>query len=147
MAEVVVEFTLVSVKQLEQMYPPVSAYAELTKSQVQWDYSFSFAFSRVSDVRDGVTINISFRLYKVNDPAKTTIAETGVSNLFSVTTGLGPEEKLKILYEFLPITVANLQGIYAAKTTGSKLNKILPPGLDFINMKQTIEKRIADGWK
>lgn len=147
MAEEHAEFTLVSVLPLTQNYPPASAVLELTQAEAQWDYSFSLAFSRFNDTRDSVTIHLNFKLYRIGDPAKTTIAETGVKNVFSVTKGLSADAKLQVLWLFLPIVVANLQGIYAAKTTGSPLHKILPPVMDFYNKKEYLQKRIANEWK
>lgn len=140
------QFTLVSILPLDYTFP-ADLNITIKEKEIQWQYSFKLWFNPFPGNRTSVSTDMSYKLYNKNDLKKKTIAMVETHNIFSVSDGLSQAAKLQVLFTLLPIAVCNLQGIYAAKTEGSKLNKILPPPLNFFSMKEQLEKRIAHDWK
>ena len=142
-----IEFQLMSISLLDELLPQDIEKIKVDVSEVRWQYSFSFTVNPFPGNKKCIRPEMSYKLYYRNDSEKKPIAFVKASNLFSVSGPLDADEKHYILHVLLAITSSCIAGIYAAKTEGSALAKILPPMVDFSKFDDLISEKIADEWE
>jgi hypothetical protein len=139
-------FNLLRIEVLDENFPEGDSNKEVTDRKYSWQCGFNFKIIPQVNESYNINIDISFRMYPIDDPEEK-ILFLKTRSLFSVKGKIGDEAKLNLLYHFIAISSWNFQGTYAAKTEGTIYAAELPPEPNFRQFEEKFKIQIVNEWK
>jgi len=147
--EELVQYTLLGIEVLEFKLPADNKHDDAEIDDMAWHYACHINYTPFSKEQIIINMNYSCFMYLKDDPARNKITSINTSTSFSVTASLSSDAKQIILKNFLQISIANLQGVYAAKTENTHWALLLPPQHDVTEGDggDWFENEIYERWK
>ena len=109
-------------------------------------FNFSFKINRVAEGSHKIRFFIDMLFYNADDPDKKSILNLKTCSCFDIKCEANTEIKLLLFYELLSMSFWNFQGVFAAKTQGTRFSTEIPPIIDFTEHEDEFRTRIEYEW-